>query len=103
MADLASWARVPHDDAIFGTHDGATGIAAAAVGPAGIVAVGSTETETTEPAVWVSSDGLAWERLDDPAFGPDSDMRGVAPAPDGYVLVGFSEAASAAVWPARLP
>jgi hypothetical protein len=58
------WERVPHDPAVFGAADPASLSsgrmqAVAAAGP-GLVAVGTADGKS---AVWVSSDGLVWERV----------------------------------------
>lgn len=51
--------------------DGRQSMAAVTVGPAGIVAVGDYERRSerdVDPGVWISTDGRAWERIEDESF-----------------------------------
>jgi hypothetical protein len=92
-ADGSTWARVPHDEAVFG-GDGDQVITGVAAGPAGIVAVGRTaEGEQTSAAVWVSTDGASWARVDDGLFtgpGQGAAMRDVIAVGDRFVAVGWA-------------
>jgi hypothetical protein len=68
-----------------------------AIGPAGMVAVGTTSGDGLDGAVWLSEDGVNWERsavLGGPA---DQYLLGVMTGGPGYVAVG-ADGPSAAVW-----
>jgi len=108
--DGVTWARVPHDESLFGGLNDQEIFGIIAAGP-GLVAVGAGDEA---PAAWVSADGLAWEKVANDRFFSDPDfdnadkvMRAVAAGPMGLVAVGYvewySEAtdttdADAAVW-----
>ena len=94
-ADGLTWARVPHDEALFGGENDQEMFGVIAAGP-GLVAVG---VDDDAPAVWLSADGLAWEKVaadrfsSDPAFGQlrqgDAGSGGVAAVrPGGRGLPG---------------
>jgi len=105
-----SWVRVEDQDAFA---DAA--IMAVTRGGPGLIAVGEVDEEAplddsnSDVAVWVSVDGMAWERIHDPSFAgqPDSTCgpRGalyqgvwdVASGPLGIVATGM-DACHAAVW-----
>jgi hypothetical protein len=91
--DGLTWERVPDPDGVFsgpgnfGAADEA--MEAVAVGNGLIVAVGSANTNA---AVWVSSDGLSWQRVpnDDEIFGGSSGqfMHDVIYTGERFVAVG---------------
>jgi hypothetical protein len=116
--DGLTWARVPHDEEIFGGNRRQVMNAVAAGGP-GLVAVGYDQAEagtddaggrSTDAAVWVSVDGLTWARVphDEAVFGGENSrvMTGVVAGGPGLVAVGYDSAsqgwsgldANAAVW-----
>jgi hypothetical protein len=76
-----TWERIPHDEAIFGDPGGNVGtyqdmVAIAAAGSR-LVAVGSDRSGgDSDGAVWISADGLTWERIADneEAFGGPGDQ-----------------------------
>jgi len=106
----SGWFRVTHDEEVFGP--GSEGFYAVmwgvTVGGPGLVAVGSRFVGgdyATAAAVWTSSDGVAWSRVEqDPAvFGGWNmeEMQAVAAGPQGLVAVGGEypgEDWDAAVW-----
>lgn len=117
-ADGLNWERVPHDEAVFGGSRRQAMNAVVAGGP-GLVAVGydeqdagfdDTGAKATEAAVWVSADGLTWERVpyDEATFGGANSqvMNAVVAGGPGLVAVGYDNAnpgwagldANAAVW-----
>src|SRR5207244_3898518 len=72
-ADGRTWLRVP-DARVFATGSNAGFNAAVAEGPAGIVAIGSYCTETSDGAIghcrligWHSPDGRSWSRVNLPS------------------------------------
>ena len=92
--DGLDWERVPYDGTVFGGHGLLRMEAVVAAGP-GLVAVGSDEPDgQTDAAVWISPDGLNWERVNDEAFGgPGSQyMMGVSAGGPGVVAVGYAYA-----------
>ena len=116
--DGLTWARVPHDAAVFGGSRRQAMNAVAAGGP-GLVAVGYDEQDAgyndgggkaTQAAVWTSVDGLTWERVpnDEGIFGGENSqvMNAVVAGGPGLVAVGYDNAnqgwggmdANAAVW-----
>jgi hypothetical protein len=108
-ADGYAWERVPHDEGVFGGGDDQEIQQVVAGGP-GLVAIGQQQEAEgwvsgldTDPAVWVSADGVAWERI------PDSGnsfvglerrtMSAVVPVGTGVVAVGWDERGrDAVVW-----
>ena len=105
--DGTSWTRTPEDPAIFG--DGTTqrgGMYGVADTSHGLVAVGSMRYWTVDdegvevpvsfhPAVWISDDGITWERTwegtgsvvdSDDVFYDDISMRSVVEGPDGLLV-----------------
>ncbi len=103
-ADGYAWERIPHDETLFGGPEGQRMMNVAAAGP-GLVAIGSDYQDGSswpDGAVWVSPDGYAWERVDDPAiFGGagGQEILGVAAGGPGVVAVGSADSyAKAAVW-----
>ena len=71
-----------------------------AVGPHGLVAVGSAQTDSeigTDAAVWTSPDGLAWTRLPSQPDFADASMFAISDSPSGLVAVGQG-AQGAAAW-----
>ena len=104
--DGASWARVPHDEPVFG-GDGWQGMETVLAGPAGIVALGYSDHDDNgyDVAVWTSTDGSDWVRVphDDDVFGGVGEqlVRDVAALDVGLVAVGRDAASGdddAAVW-----
>lgn len=108
-APLLSWERIEDQDAFT---DAA--ILAVTSGGPGLVAVGEADEDAPSDeyrgnvAVWVSTDGTAWERVDDPSFTgkPDSGCTTlglyqgvwrVASGPLGIVATG-RDACNGAVW-----
>lgn len=71
-------------------------------GPAGLVAVGWREgPDATQPAVWVSVDGLDWRHVDDPNL-VRGQMSAVAANSVGYVALGFDpDTDEGLVWTSR--
>jgi hypothetical protein len=102
--DGIAWTRVAHDESLFGGPD-AQRMVDITVAGRGLVAVGSDYHDgSTWPdgAVWVSADGYAWGRVDDPAIfgGPGGqEILSVAAGGPGVVAVGSGESyLNAAVW-----
>ena len=107
-----AWARIPHDDAVFGPVLGGTSASmmAVTVGGPGLVAAGYESSDAfLVAAVWTSPDGVTWSRVphDDAVFGSASGptalrIDSVTAGGPGLVAVGseFSDAAGldAAVW-----
>jgi len=90
--DGSIWARVPHDEAVFG-GEGDQVITGVASGPVGIVAVGrAADGDQASAAVWVSADGSTWSRVaDDVSGGPNgAAMRDVIAVGDRFVAVGWA-------------
>ncbi len=99
------WARVPHDEAIFGGDDNQV-MASVAVGGPGVVAVGYDGPVAFEDAVvWASPDGFTWTRIpdDETVFngGWGQSMSSVVAVGSGLVAVGYDTSGGggdAAVW-----
>ena len=102
------WARVPHDEAVFG-GDGIQAMTSVVVGGPGLVAVGvSNSGNDVDAAVWISVDGVTWTRVphDEAVFGGEGVqvMNSVVASGPGLVAVGFDASgsdpmdAAAAVW-----
>ena len=104
-SDGLAWDRLPHDQSAFGGADVQEMWSVTSGGP-GLVAVGSDRTESgADAAVWVSSDGLTWDRLphDESVFGGEGfhEMFSVTRGDRGFVAVGHHQTGSdhdAAVW-----
>ncbi|MEE9533995.1 MAG: hypothetical protein V3W06_06225, partial [Acidimicrobiia bacterium] len=82
------WARIPHDDEVFGPNGYSIGDIV--VGGPGLVAVGADTSESL-PAVWTSPDGISWSRIryDEEVFGvPETLMHGIAVGGPGLVAIG---------------
>jgi hypothetical protein len=109
--DGVTWARVPHDDSIFGGK-GDVGMASVTVGGPGLVAVGSDASDDEQEwfgqwtaesvVVWTSVDGLTWSRVphDAEIFG-GARVQSVTVGGPGLVAVGsvrFTSGEIAAVW-----
>jgi hypothetical protein len=90
--DGLTWARVPHDETVFGGPGGEQIFGVAAGGP-GLVAVGWGVVDGDEgAAVWVSADGSTWERIvDNDVFGGPGGqaMYAVVAGGPGLVAVGY--------------
>jgi hypothetical protein len=89
--DGSAWARLAHDEVVFGGGGDQEMNAVVAGGP-GFVAVGWETLEESDAAVWTSPDGLAWTRLphDEAVFGGycHQFMKDVVVAGPGLVAVG---------------
>lgn len=104
-ANGRSWTRVPHDEETFGGAD-AQLIASITRGGPGLVAVGLDGSGGDfDAAVWVSEDGLAWERVphDERSLGGVNfqAMQSVASSDSRLVAAGADTAGGtfdAAVW-----
>jgi hypothetical protein len=94
----SGWARVPHDDAVFGVVDPsrmwARAYGVTAGGP-GVVAVGDRFPSIDygdRPGVWTSPEGIGWTAVphDEAVFGGASSgsLEAVAAGPLGLVAVG---------------
>ncbi len=95
------WARVPHDETVFGGDYWPTMESVAAGGP-GLVAVGyDSSDDDIDAAVWISVDGVTWSRVphDETVFGGEGKqiMFSVAAGGPGVVAVGY-DGFEAAVW-----
>jgi len=95
------WARVPHDETVFGSEGWPTMESVAAGGP-GLVAVGyDSSDDDIDAAVWISVDGVTWSRVphDETVFGGEGKqiMFSVAAGGPGVVAVGY-DGFEAAVW-----
>jgi hypothetical protein len=90
-----TWTQVP-DAPVFAKAQ----INDVAVGPHGLVAVGSAQTGSelgTDAAVWTSPDGLHWTRLASQPDFADAAMNAIVVSRSGLVAVGQG-AQGAAVW-----
>ena len=100
-----SWARAPHDEAVFG-GPGRQRLFSVISGETGLVAVGSDQPAADlDAAVWTSSDGIRWSRAPHDEFvlggSDDQEMYSVAATSWGFVAVGFDGSggdADAAAW-----
>lgn len=93
--DGIAWSRVTHDDAIFG-EDGWNEMRSVVAVDDGLVAVGfdvDLLQGSSDAAVWISVDGIAWSRVphDEAVFGSDA-MSSVAFGERRVVAVGGSAA-----------
>jgi hypothetical protein len=103
--DGVTWARAPHDEAVFGGSGDQGMWWVVAVG-AGLVAVGYDESGgDSDAAVWTSPDGVTWARAphDEAVFGGDDwqEMWSVAATDTGLVAAGYDWSGGdgdAAVW-----
>ncbi len=105
--DGLRWSRVTHVESVFG-GTGNQEILAVTPLDGGLVAVGvDTADGDLDGAVWWSSDGVTWQRIQDDGVldGPgDQIMLSVCAVPDGVVAVGVetgsteSDELRAAVW-----
>jgi hypothetical protein len=113
--DGITWARVPHDEDVFG-GEGQQRMLGVTVGGPGLVAVGFDAkhgSDTANAAVWTSVDGITWARVlhDEDVFGGEGQQRmlGVTSGGPGLVAVGSDgrydlvedeslNSADAAVW-----
>lgn len=104
-ADGKKWTQAPPDDAELG-GPGMQEMRGVAVADEQIVAVGSDESSgTSDAAVWVSGNGLRWNRLrqNREVFGRNGEqvMTSVLAGEDGFVSVGWDTIAGskdAAAW-----
>lgn len=95
--DATTWDRI-ESDSFFGEDDaqgleGAQGMFDVVDGPAGIVAVGEFEVRSErdiDAGVWISEDGLTWERVEHEALGGTGTqtMYGITTWNGEYVAVG---------------
>ena len=111
--DARTWERVGDDPAVFGDEASANDhvgvqpnanqlITDLASGPLGLIAVGAEgKPGDLDAAVWVSADGLTWERVphDEGVFGGEGDqfIRSVVQTAGAAVAVGAS-GGHAAAW-----
>lgn len=100
--DGGSWQRVPAGAGAFGGpgRTVARAVAALAGGPGWVVVGSDDSTGSADAAVWLSPDGVSWERVADAeGLGGDGDqgLFDVAVGPAGLVAVG-SDGGSAAAW-----
>jgi hypothetical protein len=101
--DGLTWARVPHDEEVFGAGQRMSSVV---VGGLGLVAVGSGGPGAHwAAAVWTSPDGLSWTRVprDEEVFGGSRNqwMSSVVAGGPGLVAVGVDTSGDdtdAAVW-----
>jgi hypothetical protein len=97
------WARVPHDETVFGGEGWPT-MESVAVGGPGLVAVGYFgPSDDIDAVVWTSPDGVTWSRVphDETIFGGEGAqyMFSVVAGRPGLVAVGYdSSVGRAAVW-----
>lgn len=104
-ADGLAWSQVPADEAVFGGAGDQVMAALAAGGP-GLVAAGyDSAGGDRDAAVWVSADGLAWDRVpgDEGVFGGGADQMiwSVTAGGPGLVAVGHDSSGGdrdGAVW-----
>lgn len=106
--DGADWSRVWEGDLVdAGASSFVPGFTALAVDSEGlIVGVGSAENEDSQvvAAVWISTDGRAWERIESnsPAFGSETDLDvtilEVTWGSDGFIAVGTEGGTHVAIW-----
>jgi len=85
--DGTRWQRTPHDEEIFGGPDWQVMNAVVAVGGLGLVAVGEDRSAHTG-AVWISSDGHSWVRVDDEALDGIDRLEDVIAHGPGVLAVG---------------
>jgi hypothetical protein len=109
--DGVTWARVPHDDEVFGGPSDVW-MNSVVVGGPGLVAVGRAMSGRNDgdAAVWTSADGATWTRVahaEDVFGGPGvQEMKAVIAGGPGLVAVGWDglyeehsvRSADAAVW-----
>jgi hypothetical protein len=103
--DGLTWSRVPADEAVFG-GTGDQVMAALAAGGPGLVAAGyDSSGGDRDAAVWVSPDGLAWDRVpgNEGVFGGGADQTiwSVTAGGPGLVAAGYDSSGGdrdAAVW-----
>jgi hypothetical protein len=88
-ADGVTWRTVPVEHGVNAVS--ASTINDVAIGPLGLLAVGSVCCEPEQGAVWRSADGLAWERLEvDVAFDAGGQPASVVATEEGWsMLVGL--------------
>ena len=88
------WARLPADSAVFGGQ-GTQQINDVESGGPGVIAGGfGFEVDGLDALVWISTDGIRWQRLDDRGvFGGQGSqlINAVAAGPRGVVAVGREE------------
>ena len=103
--DVLAFARVSHDEEVFG-GDGDQMMHRVAAGDGQLVAVGREGfAGSYDAALWTSSDGETWRQVDaDPAAvggEGDQEMTAITQTPEGYVIVGYDRTSvdeNAAVW-----
>jgi hypothetical protein len=108
-SDGVSWERAWMGEGFEQTVDAflnglpTTPMQAVARGPDGsFVAVGAMldKNDKSTAAVWTSTDGSAWDRVDptSPAFGPGTDMVDVTWGENGFMAVGTVGHSEAGIW-----
>jgi hypothetical protein len=95
-ADGRTFRLVDADPALESDARGLTTALDAAAGASGFTAVGTvltpgSRTGARDPAVWTSSDGLAWRRQPVPATPQDETLDRAVPYRDGVLAVGERE------------
>jgi hypothetical protein len=103
--DGTTWARVPHDPAVFGADSDLSMSAVTAGGP-GLVAVGLDWSggATADAVIWTSVDGIVWDRVphDEDLFGGVGNQAAVSVAATDtrVIAVGVERSSDidAAVW-----
>jgi len=101
--DGSVWERVTDQTGVFGGTS-TQSIHEVVVGGPGLVAVGTDwSSGDSDAAIWVSSDGSEWERVDDPSLSLPGHQAlvGVITTADGLVAVGSDDSGGdhdAAVW-----
>lgn len=108
FADGIEWERVWHDDGYdYSTATTITGFQALTTSTDGrVVGVGTAPNDQGDfvAAVWTSTDGRSWERIEpnSPAFTSDTDsdisVVDVAAGPGGFVAVGTDGGTEVAIW-----
>jgi hypothetical protein len=103
--DVLAFARVSHDEEVFG-GEGDQMMHRVAAGDGQLVAVGREGlVGSYDAALWTSSDGETWRQIDaDPAVvggEGEQEMTAITQTPEGYVIVGYDRTSfdeNAAVW-----
>jgi hypothetical protein len=92
----AAWRAVPIDAGV--ATDDTSEIRLLTAGPGGALAFGGTCCAIEADAVWYSSRGASWERLDSASIFDGSGVAAARPMANGFVAVGVSSGGRAAVW-----